>query len=59
MRVNQGLGLIKQVSCEVGLRDHKILRQFAEEQGRSVNEIIRQWIMPKIRRLKVAETKSA
>lgn len=47
--------IVKQLSTEVSARDHKRLREHAQNEKRSVQEILRGLILPYIRSLPAAK----
>jgi len=44
-------GLVKHLTTEVQLADHAALKAFAQREGRSVQDILRDWLLPLIRSL--------
>ena len=50
MRKQVGVGLVKQVSTMIPLKDHQLLSKHAKSLNISLNQLILQWIEPLIRR---------
>lgn len=57
MRMSPGFKtVLRQISTEIAHHDHQRIKNFAKQKNVSVQELLRQWLRPKIDEIKQEES---